>query len=243
MKRDTSNSSTIGKKCAIPPQAPGTQTKHTAERCKQVLQNNTLDEHSLSFKRKILTQLNMAVEILLSTVLAVSTVIYTGINLMLWLESRATRKQKLTPQIIAFLKSAENHIMLELHIKNIGEGVANNLRINVLQDYERMGKPELLMSEIGVVKNGFNFFPPQYELKYYIISLTELIEKNKNGRIKLEFNYESSDNRRFSNIYDLPFIQIFDQNYSNPPETYMGQIPFYLKEINSTLKKIEERKE
>ena len=182
----------------------------------------------------------MTVEIILSIVLAVSTVVYTGINLMLWKESIATRKQKLTPQIITFLKSAENHIMLELHFKNIGEGIAKNLRVNVLQDFERMSKPDLLLSEIGIIKNGFNVFPPQYELKYYIKSLTELYENDKEGKITLELNYESSDNRKFSNLYELQFNQIFGQNYSNPPETYMGQIPYYLKEINSTLKKIEE---
>ena len=41
----------------------------------------------------------MEVELILSTVLAFATVCYTIINLMMWLESRATRKQKITPQV------------------------------------------------------------------------------------------------------------------------------------------------
>lgn len=61
----------------------------------------------------------MKVEIVLSTVLAVSTVAYTAINLMLWFESRATRKQKIEPLIVAFLKSTESNKVLALHIKNI----------------------------------------------------------------------------------------------------------------------------
>lgn len=110
----------------------------------------------------------MKVEIILSSVLAICTAIYTIINLFLLIESRATRKQKSTPLLIAFLKSTENHLMLELHIKNIGEGVAKNVKINVLKDFNRMGKDNLTLSEIGIVKNGFNVFPPQYELKYYV---------------------------------------------------------------------------
>jgi len=44
----------------------------------------------------------MKVELILSIVLAVSTVCYTIINLMMWFESRATRRQKTTPFVIAF---------------------------------------------------------------------------------------------------------------------------------------------
>jgi hypothetical protein len=184
---------------------------------------------------------NLNVELILSFVLAICTVVYTIINVMLWVESKATRKQKLTPLMVTFLKSAENHIMLELHIKNIGEGLAKNVRVKVHQDYKQFGKDDFLLSDVGIIKNGFNTFPPEYELKFYIDSLVKLYEKDKDGSIKLEFNYESYDKRHFQDIYDLPFNQIFGQNYSTPPETYAGQIPYYLKEINSTLKKINER--
>jgi hypothetical protein len=180
----------------------------------------------------------MAIEMTLSTVIAVSTVIYTAISLLLWIESRATRKQKLTPMMIAYLKSSEDHTMLELKIKNIGEGVAKDLKIKTLQDYNRLGKSHLLLSEIGVIKNGFNSFPPQHELKFFVGTLTEIYNEDKDGSIKLEFSYKSSDNRKFSEIFELPFNQTFGQNYSNPPESYIGQIPHYLKEINKTLKAI-----
>lgn len=179
----------------------------------------------------------MAVENILSIVIAASTVIYTVTSLMLWVESRETRKQKITPNLIAYLKSAENHIMLELRIKNIGEGIAKNIQVKVIQDYNRMGKNNLLLSKIGIVENGLNHFPPQYELKYYIGSMTDIYQKDKNGFIELEISYTSSDNRKFSENFKLPFKSLFDQNYSNPPETYIGQIPYYLKEINSTIKK------
>ncbi len=50
----------------------------------------------------------MKVELILSMVLAIATVCYTIINLMMWIESRATRKQKITPQVIAYLKTTED---------------------------------------------------------------------------------------------------------------------------------------
>jgi hypothetical protein len=179
----------------------------------------------------------MKVEIILSLVIAICTVLYTVINLMLWFESRENRKQKITPHVIAFLKSSENHVTLELHIKNIGDGLAKHIKIKTLKDYAQFGKEGFLISELGVMKNGFNSFPPQYELKYHLNTLTEIYEKAIDESIKLEISYRSSDNRKFTEIFELPFKQLLGQNYSNPPETFMGQIPYYLKEINTTLKK------
>jgi len=177
----------------------------------------------------------MKFEILLSTVLAASTVIYTIINLMLWFESRATRRQKTTPLVIAFLKSTENHEVLTLHIKNIGEGLARNIKIRTIKDFNQLGKDNLLLSNVGIFKNGFNNFPPQHELSFFIHYMTELKAEEETSNIEIEITYESFDKTRFMNIYKLPFNQVVGQNYSNPPETFMGQIPYYLKEINNTL--------
>jgi hypothetical protein len=181
----------------------------------------------------------MKVEIILSIVLAACTVVYTVINLFMLLESRATRKQKITPLIVPFLKSAENHIAMELHIKNIGEGIAKNVRINVIKDYKRFGKENLLLSEIESFKNIIHTFPPEYELKYYIHSMSDIYENDKDEYIQLEFCYESSDNRSFRETFKLSFSQVLGQNYSNPPETYIGQISYYLKKIDSSFEKIE----
>ena len=86
----------------------------------------------------------MEVELILSTVLAFATVCYTIINLMMWLESRATRKQKVTPQVIVYLKTTEDHLTLCVHIKNIGEGCARNVQVRVLKDYNQFGKEQYL---------------------------------------------------------------------------------------------------
>lgn len=60
----------------------------------------------------------------LALVVAICTAFYTVINLLMWFESRATRKQKITPSIIAYLKTQDDHNVICLYIKNIGEGCA-----------------------------------------------------------------------------------------------------------------------
>lgn len=177
----------------------------------------------------------MDVEIILSVVLATSTVIYTIITLMTWYESNATRKQKVTPLLIAYLKPTENHMNLALHIKNIGEGYAKDVNVKMIKDYNQFDKSNLPLSDIGIVKNGLNVFPPQYELRYYIHSMTNLDVDEEREILEIEISYKDQKGKKYTNSYRLPFNQMFGQNYSSPPATYVGQIAHYLKEINKTL--------
>ncbi|WP_295991743.1 hypothetical protein [uncultured Alistipes sp.] len=183
----------------------------------------------------------MKIELILSIVLAASTVCYTVINLMMWFESRATRKQKISPFIVAYLQSTDNHNVEVLHIKNIGEGYAKDVRFKVIKDYKRFGDSNLLLSECGAIKRGISSFPPQHEITYYIESWCDIGEKNICDAIELEITYKRMDGKTLYNEYNLPLNELTDQNYSNPPETFMGRIPYYLNEINKTLKAIQKK--
>lgn len=179
----------------------------------------------------------MKVEIILSIVVASCTIIYTVINYFTLLENVRNRKQKITPLIILFLKSNETHSVLVLHIKNIGEGLAKNVKIKTIKDYNQFGKNNMPVSDIGIFKNGLNIFPPNYELKFYVNSLTEFDLKDHESYIEFEVSYERIDNKKMKNHYALYFNQIIGQNYSNPPGSYIGQIPYYLKQISNNIKK------
>jgi hypothetical protein len=180
--------------------------------------------------------MRMNVEVILSVVIASSTVIYTIITLMTWYESKATRRQKVTPMLIAYLKTTENHMNLALHIKNIGEGYAKDVVVKIIKDYNQFDKANLPLSDIGIAKKGLNIFPPQYELRYYVHSMTKLNVDEKKEILELEITYKDQKGKNYKNSYSLPFNQMFGQNYSSPPDTYIGQVSHYLKEINTTLK-------
>lgn len=170
----------------------------------------------------------MSVEIILSLVIAISTVFYTGINLLMLLESRSVRLQKITPHVVMFLKSTENSKVLALHIKNIGEGVAYNVKIKTISDYYQFGQKDFPISSFGIFQNGFSSMPPKYELKYYIGEIIEIYKKDPKGEVSFEINYQRKDKKQLKEIFKLPLIQAMGQNYSTPPETFSGQIPYYL---------------
>ncbi len=128
-----------------------------------------------------------------------------------------------------------------MHIKNFGEGVAKNVKVTFLKDFNRFNKEDFPLSNIGIAKKGLNYFPPDYELSYHIGRLVDLYKSNKKDIIELKIFCESLDDRKFSNTFELPIAQIYGVSYSTPPETYIGQIPYYLKEIRKELKTFNEK--
>ncbi len=178
----------------------------------------------------------MEVGIILSIVVAVSTVIYTTINYLMLVESIRQRKQKTEPHIIAYLKSTEDHKVLALHIKNIGNGVGINVRIKTIKSYDQFKDSKQPLTDLGIFKNGLNVFPPGYELKFYLDAMQDIDYNNEHSLVEFEVACERRNGREIVYHYKLPFNQLTGQNYSEPPENYLGQIPYYLKKINSNIK-------
>ena len=181
---------------------------------------------------------NEEVSLILSGVITFATVCYTVINLMVWYESRATRRQKLAPQVIPFLRSTASNITLSLHIKNVGEGCAKDVKVRILKDYNCLGKQEFPLSDFPIFKEGVNIFPPGYELHYYL-DFWEHIQNNDSDATYVELEIRCSDIRgrkQKPQRFRLDFNQI-RSNYSTPPDTYEGQIAYYLNEIHKDLKK------
>ena len=180
--------------------------------------------------------------IITNIVIALATAVYAIINYKQLKESQLIRKHKSTPLIVAFLKVSEDHCVLHLHIKNIGEGLAKNVKINVIKDYFIMDNETYPISNLSIVKNGISIFPPQYDFVNSIAWIEKL--KGKEDKILcLNITYEGIDGRKYNEEYDLPYNQYIGHVYCNPSASYIGQIPHYLKEINSTIKNINSNKE
>lgn len=181
----------------------------------------------------------MTAENILSTVVSCSTIVYTVITLFQLRESKKVRLQKETPLIIPYLQSSENHLVMSLCIKNFGEGVAKDVKVKI-KDHDFFGLNEKKLSTVGIVENGMNYFVPNFEFTFHLDTIVALKDKRENEVIEMNVSYTSLDNRSFNQTFTLAFNQMFGQFYSNPPETYMGQIPYHLKEITKQLKDVVE---
>ena len=102
------------------------------------------------------THTQFIASIILPLMLLICTAVYTVINYKMLKESKATRLQKITPNIVAYLSTTEIHGSgtLILYITNIGEGVARNVKCEIYKDFEWIkGDP---LCNRGIFKSGIN---------------------------------------------------------------------------------------
>lgn len=180
-------------------------------------------------------EINAYIGLILSAVLVIVTAVYTWINWKLLQESIATRRQKNSPNIVPYLKSSDNHEALFLYVKNMGEGCAKDVKIKVIKDYNRFCGKEQLLSQLNIFKEGVNIFPSGYELHYGLNWWEDITNKGMSDYIELEVRFKDlNDNQYGPNTYTLKFSQI-ESTYITPPETHIGRIAYYLKQINNTI--------
>lgn len=178
----------------------------------------------------------IGVENALSIVLALCTVAYTIINGLMLHESKKQRKLKSMPNIILYLKSTEDSHGLRLYIKNVGEGVAMNIKGFILKDYNRFGQEIHKLSETGLFKYGLYILPPGEHCKYYLDTWSNINQSDiENLYIEIEINYEGVDRKKHIRAFKLHFSQVFGQGYTNPPETHVGKIAYYLEKVSKSL--------
>lgn len=176
----------------------------------------------------------MKVELVLSIVLAACTIIYTIINALMLCESKKSRYQRITPILISYLKLSENKKLIQLYVENVGEGLAKDVTFNFIKNHNLFGKSPV--SEMyGFLKNGMNSFPSG-NIMHCILDDLQRIDFNLNPYVEIEINYKDLRNKAYKENYKLPFNQIKGID-SEIPDSYLGQIPYQLEQINKKLDK------
>lgn len=85
-----------------------------------------------------------------------------------------------------------------LIVRNIGTGVAKNLKFDIKKDLTGYGIQVKSISSIGLFKNGMTFFPPNYSKKFFLFDSTgtELADRLFKDEI----------------IFTVSYNNIFDKN-------------------------------
>ena len=143
---------------------------------------------------------------ILSLALLLVTLAYTITSVLTWLESKATRKQKNAPNIIAYLRSNASHDTLYVCVKNIGEGCATHVRAIPTIDYAIFGRDKHLR-DFSLFSDGINVFPPQFELIFPLNSWSN-IRNEDNPSIKLDVHYKDLSGHSYYHHYCLIFEQL-----------------------------------
>ena len=176
--------------------------------------------------------------LILSFVVALATVLYTWVNYKMLKESKASRMQKSEPIIVPYLQSTADHSSIMLYIKNVGEGCAKNVVVHIVKDYNFFGK-DMSFKDFPLFSDGVSIYPPNYELHYVFDSWDNVKGCHDDDYIEFDVEYDGIDGRHYSDNHFRLRLKEISRIYSNPPEDTFTQIPYYLKEIDRTLKKIQ----
>lgn len=179
---------------------------------------------------------NNTLTLIFSGIVAVCTLIYSFLTIRLVRETRLSREFHLEAFMIAYLVNSETSPnIVSLIIKNIGNGVARNLRFKIIKDIDYPNGNSL--AEIGIFNKNLDFFPPNYSNKYLLLSLMKNYENKSKDYIEFEVTYDDAIKTNKSQIFKLEFKDIEGIWKLKPPETYIGMISFRLEKIEKILEK------
>jgi hypothetical protein len=177
---------------------------------------------------------NECFTLIFSGVVTVSTIAYVYLTARLVKETRIMRKSQVEPQIIAYLDLAETKAdIVYLKTKNIGLGVAKNVRFTIIKDLDYPDARKL--SNYKYFAEGINYFPPSHEDKHLLFSFhTETKDKGVDY-IELRVEYESVLKEKKIDQYKLEFKELSGKGNLIPPDTHIGNISYRIEKIEKIL--------
>lgn len=169
-----------------------------------------------------------------SIVMVISTIIYVNSTKKLVKETRLARTQMLEPHIIAYLDSAEtNAYNTFIHIKNIGPGLAKNVKFKIIKDL--VYDDAIKLEEIEVIKSGIKTFPSQFEIVQFLTNI--MTDKNKKSDyIEFIITYSDVLEKDYEEHLKINLIELMRGYTLDPPESYIGRIAHSLINIEKKLK-------
>ncbi|PKB44376.1 hypothetical protein AX016_2595 [Cellulophaga sp. RHA19] len=179
-------------------------------------------------------------QIIFSGIVTLSTIVYAILTWKLVKETRMMREFQLKPDIRIYFERGEietNYVYLVL--ENKGFGTALNVNFIFLSNLSSYSDDYFDVKNKGVFKNGVAAFYPNQKFNYYLLNVNkENHTKVNNETIKIEASYEDITKRKIKTTFDLSIAETSGIGKITPPNTYVGRIPFFLENINKSIKKI-----
>ncbi|WP_339707497.1 hypothetical protein [uncultured Kriegella sp.] len=178
-------------------------------------------------------------EVFFTFVLVISTIVYVFFTYKLVQEARKTREIGLKPYMILYLDSPEaKPTGRYLNVKNVGQGVAQNVKFEVIKDMETSHELDRNLESRSFLNRNYLKFPPNYNLRHYIFDFSNNAEAKFEDYIEIKCYYEDIFGDKFSENFVLNFKDSFASARIVPPDNYVGLIAHNLEKINKNLEKI-----
>jgi len=175
-------------------------------------------------------------------VVTLATVIYVYETRKLVRETEKMRKNQVEPHIIAYLDLSETNAKIAyIKTKNIGQGVALNVRFHIIKELNYHSSRKL--SDYPYFKDGVKYFPPNHLDKHLLVSFDSTDESQTDDSVIFEVEYETILNEKRKNKYDLNLKELIGKGNLRPPDNHLGNIGYRLENIQKLLEKYIELKQ
>jgi hypothetical protein len=183
--------------------------------------------------------LNQILTLIFSGIVTTSTVIYAILTHKLVKETKATRLLQITPDVQVYLEKAETDAhLVYLIIENLGYGVASEVKLTIIKDFNHYNNERLRLSNMGSFKHGLSSFYPKKRYKYFFTNLLENFENKVNDTIEIGVTFKDIYNKKYQRKFVLQINEILGTGMMvNPPDSFIGLISYELTEIKKKLDK------
>ncbi len=180
--------------------------------------------------------------LILSTVVAISTIVYTILTWRLVFESKRMRDIQMTPDINFYFEFNETDAsLLYLVIENNGLGSAQNVHIDVVKNFDFYESELQNIENFGAVKNGLQHFYSRQKYKYYFTDLSQNSVNKIDKEIIIKVSYQNVNKKQYSKEFTLPIKETMGLGKLTPPDTHIGRIAYYLEKLNKNIESLKEK--
>ncbi|MFA6489392.1 MAG: hypothetical protein WCT52_01815 [Candidatus Micrarchaeia archaeon] len=136
-------------------------------------------------------------------IIALSTVAYTLMTMLLVLENKAMREAQTEPRMSVYLKPREESInLMDLNVENIGMGPAFDINFKIEPDFACMGTGNL-----STILNKIAYLTPKNTRSVFLTSMLDNFEEKKKTKLLVKVSYKDKNGKQYTEEFTLDFSE------------------------------------
>ncbi|NDV96991.1 hypothetical protein D0T84_19065 [Dysgonomonas sp. 521] len=186
---------------------------------------------------ELIKENQVLITLLFSGIVMLSTVVYAILTWKLVTETKQMRVSQYEPYIMFYLSKGETITeYLFLNIINVGQGVARDVKFEILKD--PMFKDSKI-TDNSFFEQGVKYFPPNKNYRHFLGSWQGLKKDEILSRsLAIKVSYKDIFRKGREETFSLSFSDTEIDGKFTPPETYIGMISYELKKIDTSIQKL-----
>lgn len=163
------------------------------------------------------------VTLLFTGVVTLSTVVYAFLTFLLVSETRKMRQVQTEPKVSVYFEPFEEYMKFGcLHIKNIGQGPAVEIVIELLPDGSKEGAEAFIsdFKKLKAVAKGAAYLAPGQEIKSQYSSFVENYQEKIKAIVIANVSYKGVTGKRYSDSFRIDFSEFEGAGRLGTPHLY-----------------------